>query len=85
MSQYKIFETERLFLKPTSVEDAGFIYDLMNTPKWIKYIGDRNIKTVENARDFIKIKILPQHRRLGYSNYPIRHCQRANWLIIASQ
>lgn len=71
MSQYRIFETERLILKPTSEEDAAFIFELLNTPKWIKYIGDRNIKTIENARDYIEAKILPQLKRLGYSNYTL--------------
>lgn len=71
MSQNKIFETERLILNPTSEEDAEFIFELFNTPKWIEYIGDRNIMTVENARDYIKTKMLPQLKRLGYSNYTI--------------
>ena len=71
MNQYKNFETERLILKPTSEEDAEFIFELLNTPKWIKYIGDRNLKTVENARNYIKTKMLPQLKRLGYSNYTL--------------
>jgi RimJ/RimL family protein N-acetyltransferase len=71
MSQYKIFETKRLTLKPTLEEDEAFIFELLNTPKWIKYIGDRNVKTVESARDYIKIKMLPQLKRLGYSNYTV--------------
>ncbi len=71
MNQYKRFETERLILKPTSEEDAEFIFELLNTPKWIKYIGDRNVKTVEDANDYIKIKMLPQLKRLGYSNYTL--------------
>jgi len=71
MSKYQIFETERLILKPTSEEDAEFIFELLNTPNWIKYIGDRNIKSVENAREYIKTKMLPQLKRLGYSNYTL--------------
>jgi len=71
MIQYKIFETERLLLKPTSEEDAELIFELLNTPKWIKYIGDRNIKTVENAKNYIKTKMLPQLKRLGFCNFTI--------------
>jgi len=37
----------------------------------LKYIGDRNIKTVENAKDYIKEKMIPQLERLGYSNYTL--------------
>jgi len=68
---YKEFETERVRIKPTSEQDAEFIYKLMNTPKFIQYIGDRDIKSVLSAKDYIKTKMLPQLQRLGYSNYTI--------------
>ena len=71
MKKYKDFETERLLIKPTSEKDAKFIFELLNTPKWIENIGDRNIKTVENAKDYILDKMKPQLERLGYSNYTL--------------
>jgi len=71
MSQYKIFETERLILKPTTEEEADFILKLLNTPKWMKYIGDRDVRTLEAAKDYIRIKMIPQLERLGYSNYTV--------------
>lgn len=71
MVAYKNFETERLFIKPTSEEDAEFIFELLNTPKWIKNIGDRNIRSVESAKDYIVTKMQPQLERLGYSNYTL--------------
>ena len=71
MTEYKVFETERLLLKPTSLADAEFIFELMNTPKWIEYIGDRNVKTIESAKAYIANKMMPQLQRLGYSNYTI--------------
>ena len=69
--KYKSFETERLIIRPTSQSDSEFIFILLNTPKWLKYIGDRNIKTVENAKEYIKEKMIPQLERLGYSNYTL--------------
>jgi len=71
MSEYRIYETERLMLKPTSEEDAEFILELLNSPKWLKYIGDREVRSVESARDYIRTKMLPQLDRLGYSNYTL--------------
>ncbi|GGX34453.1 GNAT family N-acetyltransferase [Aquimarina muelleri] len=68
---YKSFETERLFIRPTNILDADFILELMNSPKWLENIGDRNIKSVKDAEDYIENKILPQLKRLGYSNYTI--------------
>lgn len=71
MKKYKSFETERLLIQPTSEEDAQLILELMNTPKWIKNIGNRNVKSIEDAKDYILTKIKPQLVRLGYSNYTI--------------
>lgn len=63
------FETDRLFLQPTSEEDAAFILELFNTPKWLQYIGDRNLRTEEDARAYIRNRMRTQLERLGYSNY----------------
>jgi RimJ/RimL family protein N-acetyltransferase len=71
MNQYKTFETERLILKPTLQEDAEFIFKLFNSPKWIEYIGDRNIETIENAKNYIETKMVTQLKKLGYSNYTL--------------
>lgn len=64
----KEFQTERLIIRPTNKSDATFIYELLNTPKWIKYIGDRNIKSIKDAEQYITVKMLPQLEKLGYSN-----------------
>ncbi len=61
-------KTERLLIRPTSEEDAEFLLELLNTPKWLKYIGDRNVKTIEAAREYVQIKILPQLESHGYTN-----------------
>jgi len=65
---YQTFETERLYIRPTTEEDAEFIYELLNTPKWKQNIGDRNIDSVETARKYIQDRMLPQLRRLGFAN-----------------
>lgn len=71
MRKHQSYQTKRLILKPTSVEDAAFFLELYNTPDWLKYIGDRNIKTKEDAETFIRKKIMPQFERLGYANYTV--------------
>jgi len=69
--KHKSFETERLLIQPTSEEDAAFILKLLNTPKWIQYIGDRKVHSVEEAKVYIKERMLPQLEKLGYSNYTV--------------
>lgn len=68
---YKSFETERLIITPTTEQDAGFILKLFNTPKWLQYIGDRKVYTVEDAKDYILARMLSQLKRLGYSSYTL--------------
>ena len=68
---YKSYETERLLLRPTTEVDAAFVYELLNTPKWLKYIGDRNIRSIADAEEYIKVKMLPQLKRLGHSNFTV--------------
>ncbi|MFM6924290.1 MAG: GNAT family N-acetyltransferase [Ferruginibacter sp.] len=47
------YKTARLFLRPMNADDAAFIYELVNTPGWIKFIGDRNVKNTEDAGNYI--------------------------------
>lgn len=68
MKNEPTYETERLLLRPTTVEDAPFILELMNSPAWIANIGDRGVRTVEDAEQYIQTKMRPQLEHLGYSN-----------------
>lgn len=67
----KILETERLILREIVEEDAEFIYDLVNQPSFIKYIGNRNIHTIENARDFIENRYRQSYREHGFGLYTV--------------
>ncbi len=71
MKTYKHFETKRLILKPTSEEDAEFIFELVNTPKWLANIGDRNVKSIADAKAYIKDRMTTQLEKLGYGNYTL--------------
>lgn len=49
-----ILETQRLTLRQFIDEDAGFIVELVNTPGWLEFIGDRNIHTEEDAINYLQ-------------------------------
>jgi RimJ/RimL family protein N-acetyltransferase len=49
----KIIETKRLYLRELNLGDSEFVYNLVNTPKWIKFIGDRNIKSIEDSENYL--------------------------------
>ena len=48
-----ILETERLRLRRVSVDDAEFILRLLNEPSFIQNIGDRGVRTIDDARAYI--------------------------------
>jgi [ribosomal protein S5]-alanine N-acetyltransferase len=51
------YKTERLLLRTLTPADAAFIFELVNTDGWIKFIGDRNVHNSEDAERYIQ-KIL---------------------------
>ena len=54
---YKIINTERLVIRPITNEDKEFIYLLVNSDGWLKFIGDIKVSNSNDAENYIK-KIL---------------------------
>lgn len=48
-----ILRTERLTLTPPTEADAAFVLELLNDPGWIANIGDRGVRTEDEARTYI--------------------------------
>lgn len=65
----KVLETERLILRRMSAGDAGFILGLLNEPSWLRFIGDRGVRTIEDARDYILNGPVAMYARLGFGLY----------------
>jgi [ribosomal protein S5]-alanine N-acetyltransferase len=59
-------KTERLTLRPFTLDDAPFIHELLNDPDWIRFIGDRGIHTLDDARRQIGEKYLSAYARDGF-------------------
>ena len=67
-----ILETDRLNVRElNSASDAEFICALLNTPKFIKYIGDRGVRTAEEAAAFIDDRYRQSYRDHGYGLYAV--------------
>ena len=64
-----LLETNRLRLREMTIEDAPFILELVNTPAWYKYIGDRGIKTIEQAQKYIETSYLESYVKNGFGAY----------------
>lgn len=76
-----VAETERLLLVKVTLDDAPFFVKLMNSPKWIRYIGDRNIRTTEDAKAHLKRTILKSYKESGYGFYKVLLKQEKNKVI----
>lgn len=62
-------ETRRLLLRRIEPDDAAFIHELMNEPPWIEFIGDRGIRTLADARNFICDRLIPSYEAHGFGFY----------------
>lgn len=57
--------TARLTLRRMTAEDAPFILELLNSPGWLRNIGDRGVYTLDDARNYISEKCMPAYRVPG--------------------
>ena len=68
----KILETERLILRELrTADDAEFVYELLNTPKFIKYIGDRGVRSSDEAAGFIENRYRLSYLNNGFGLYVV--------------
>jgi RimJ/RimL family protein N-acetyltransferase len=67
----KILETNRLILREVSADDAEFMLDLLNQPSFIKYIGDRNVRTIDESKEFIESRYIKSYRDNGFGLYAV--------------
>ncbi len=64
-----VIETERLVLRELSVDDAEFILGLLNQPSFIRHIGDKGVRTLDDARGYILNGPADSYRRFGFGLY----------------
>jgi len=62
----RILETERLVLRQFELTDAKFIVELVNTPGWLEFIGDRNIRTEDAAISYLQNGPLKSYKESGF-------------------
>jgi len=61
-----ILETERLQLRLLSLDDADFILRLLNEPSFIQNIGDRGVRTINDARAYILKGPIASYEKFGF-------------------
>jgi len=64
-----ILETKRLCLQQATSDDAKFILELLNDPAFIQNIGDRGLRTLEDARNYISNRLITSYKDYGFGMY----------------
>ncbi|CAN5578100.1 GNAT family N-acetyltransferase [soil metagenome] len=64
-----VAETTQLIVRDFTTADTSFIIELVNTPSWIRYIGERNIKTDDDALAYLEKGPLKSYTENGFGLY----------------
>ena len=64
-----VLATERLILRRFVVDDAPFIFELLNDPAWLRFIGDKGVKTLDDARSYMRKGPMAMYERVGFGLY----------------
>lgn len=61
-----ILETERLNLRQLSEGDAEFVLELLNDPSFLRNIGDKGVRNIDDAIQYILNGPVESYERLGF-------------------
>lgn len=65
----QVLETPRLVLRWVTTDDAPFIFELLNEPSFIQYIGDKGVRTMDDACNYILTGPVASYQRFGFGLY----------------
>lgn len=72
MTTKPLFETIRLSVHGIDLTDAEFFVELVNSPGWLEFIGDRQVNDVNDAREFLNNGFLKSQQEHGFGYYIAR-------------
>lgn len=61
-----VLETDRLVLRHLTLNDAPFIVELLNEPSFLRFIGDRGVRSQQDARQYILNGPIASYRKNGF-------------------
>ncbi len=67
-----VVETPRLELREVAFSDAAFLLALLNDPSWLENIGDRGVRSREDAERYIRDAIRAPYQALGFGLYAVQ-------------
>ena len=66
-----VLKTERLVLRKLSTDDAEFILQLLNEPSFLRYIGDKGVRTLDEAQQYIVTGPVASYEEYGFGLYMV--------------
>jgi RimJ/RimL family protein N-acetyltransferase len=66
-----VLETDRLIISRLSAEDAPFILVLLNQPSFLRFIGDKGVRNIEDAVRYLRNGPLASYERFGFGLYRV--------------
>jgi RimJ/RimL family protein N-acetyltransferase len=78
-----VVETERLILRHATADDAGFVLRLLNEPSFLRFIGDRGVRTLDDARRYIAERFTGSYERHGFGMWVVERPDTAGPLGIS--
>jgi RimJ/RimL family protein N-acetyltransferase len=76
VSESRILETERLILRELAHSDADFVLRLLNTPGWLQFIGDKQVRSVSDAIQYLNNGPIASYREHGFGLWLVWHKDR---------
>lgn len=67
-----VLQTERLSLHHFEKADAAFLLEIMNHPDYHRHVGDRELRSVEDAESFIAEAMIPPYETQGFGFWQMR-------------
>lgn len=64
-------QTTRLKLTELDGGDVQFVFDLFTDPDCLRFIGDRGIKTLADAKEYLVDKLIHSYQTHGYGLYKV--------------
>jgi [ribosomal protein S5]-alanine N-acetyltransferase len=66
-----VLRTPRLQLRELNLEDDAFILELLNDEAFLRYIGDKGVRTPADARNYLQQGPIDSYQRNGFGLYAV--------------
>lgn len=66
-----IARTPRLRLREFALDDAAFIVELLNEPDWLRFIGDKGVRSLDDARCYLREGPLASYASNGFGLWAV--------------